>query len=44
MIIINKVEILSIYERHIFNVSPKISRGLELLKGSCKLFCVRVLI
>ncbi len=42
VVIINKVEILSEYRRHIFYVSPKISRSLELLKVSFKPFCVQV--
>jgi hypothetical protein len=33
---------LSRYRRHISYVSPKISRILELLRVSCKSFCVQV--
>jgi hypothetical protein len=39
---INRAKILNKYRRHIFNVSPKILRILELLKASCKPFCVQV--
>ncbi len=42
VVIINRAEILSRYRRHICYVSPKISRTLELLRASCKSFCVQV--
>jgi hypothetical protein len=42
VIIINRAEILRRYKRHICYVSPKISRILELLRASCKPFCVQV--
>jgi hypothetical protein len=42
VVIINRAEILNKYRRHISYVSLKISRILELLKASCKSFCVHV--
>ncbi len=42
VVIINRAEILNIYRKHICYVSPKISRILELLRASCKSFCVQV--
>jgi hypothetical protein len=33
---------LSRYKKHISYVSPKISKILELLRASCKSFCVQV--
>jgi hypothetical protein len=44
VIIINKIEILNIYRKHIVNVCPKILRSLELLRMSCKSFYVHVLV
>ncbi len=42
IVIINRAEILSRYKKHISYVSPKISKILELLRASCKSFCVQV--
>ncbi len=44
MVVTNRVEILNSDKRHIFYVSLKISRSLELLRASCKSFCVQVLV
>jgi hypothetical protein len=42
VVITNRVEILNRDRRHISYVFPKISRSLELLRASCKSFCVQV--
>jgi len=42
VVIINRAKILSRYRKHISYVFPKISRSLELLRASCKSFCVQV--
>jgi len=42
MIIINRIQILNKYGRHTFNMSPKISTSLELLKKDCKSFCIQI--
>ncbi len=42
VVITNRAEILRKYRRHISYVCPKISRILELLRASCKSFCVQV--
>ncbi len=42
MVVTNGVEILNKNRRHISYVSLKISRSLELLRVSCKSFCVQV--
>ncbi len=42
MVVTNRAEILNKDRRHICYVSLKISRSLELLKASCKSFCVQV--
>ncbi len=42
MVVTNRAKILNIDRKHIFYVSLKISRSLELLRVSCKSFCVQV--